>query len=101
MLSFHQAWFIAGLHNWNKKYDYYEFVARQILLQYRADKRHEREFNMFVQVAVRNGESAQIRDRIVRVVQMAMQEALGIDATRTFVRLALAADEPKGIQPCR
>jgi hypothetical protein len=53
---------------------------------------------MFVQVAVQNGESAQIRDRIVGIVQMAVREALGIDATQTLVRPALGIDESTGIQ---
>jgi hypothetical protein len=50
---------------------------------------------MFVQVAVRNGEPAQVRENIVGVVQMALKETLGIDIAPILVRLA---DEPKRIQ---
>ena len=54
---------------------------------------------MFVQVAVRNEEPAQICDKIAGIVQRAVREALGNDAARNSVHLTLGSDESKGIQP--
>jgi hypothetical protein len=50
---------------------------------------------MFVQVAIRNGEPAQVRCKIAGVVQMALREALGVDIKPFCIRLA---EEANGIQ---
>ena len=49
---------------------------------------------MFVQIAVWNGESGNVRGRIVGVVQAALQDALGIDIAPVCIRLT---DEPMGV----
>ena len=55
---------------------------------------------MFVQVAVRNGESAQVCARIADIVKTAVQEALGADFARSFVQL-ISRGELMSLQPRR
>ena len=56
---------------------------------------------MFVQIALRKGESAQVCDRVVDAVKTAIREALGIDAAGIFVHLTLGSDASKDIEPCQ
>jgi hypothetical protein len=49
---------------------------------------------MFVQIAVGNGESGNVRERIVGVVQTALRETLGIDIAPVCIRLT---DEVAGV----
>jgi hypothetical protein len=86
------------------KYDYYEFGANGFLLQHLATRAEpgtsrETELKMFVQIALRNGESAQVCNRVVEIVQIAIREALGIDAA--LVHLTLGSNDSKGVPPCR
>jgi hypothetical protein len=70
-------------------------------IRIRDGTRPDAEFKMFVQLVLRDGESAQVCDRIAGVMQMAIHEALGIDAARIFVHLTPGFDDSKGVQPRR